>query len=107
MTELSRSQPSDRITWKLLWRVTQGQYDPFSLLCVYMVNWKLLMRKVTMKEKPGSRESILDKEEDNEFRAFLKDKGELRITYREVQFKETTLMVFRNRSGEACCLLFI
>jgi hypothetical protein len=65
------------------------------------------MRKVTMKEKPGSRESILDKEEDNEFRAFLKDKGELRITYREVQFKETTLMVFRNRSGEACCLLFI
>jgi hypothetical protein len=28
----------DQITLKLLWRITQGQYDPFSLLCVYMVN---------------------------------------------------------------------
>ncbi len=42
------SLPS-RITRRVLWRVAQSQYDPLGLLRVYMVKWKLLMRKVTLK----------------------------------------------------------
>ncbi len=34
---------------RVLWRVAQSQYDPLGLLSVYMVKWKLLMRKVTLK----------------------------------------------------------
>ncbi len=39
------------ITRRVLWRVAQSQYDPLGLLSVYMVKWKLLMRKVTLKGK--------------------------------------------------------
>ncbi len=39
------------MTRRILWRVAQSQYDPLGLLSVYMVKWKLLMRKVTLKGK--------------------------------------------------------
>jgi hypothetical protein len=35
------------VTRRILWRVAQSQYYPLGLLSVYMVKWKLLMRKVT------------------------------------------------------------
>jgi hypothetical protein len=41
----------DYITRRVLWGVAQSQYDLLGLLCVYMVKWKLLMRKVATKEK--------------------------------------------------------
>jgi hypothetical protein len=41
------------ITRRILWRVAQSQYDPLWLLSVYMVRWKLLMRRVTLKGKGG------------------------------------------------------
>jgi hypothetical protein len=56
------------ITRRILWRVAQSQYDLLGLLSVYMVRWKLLMRKVTLKGKEGGWESPLDKEEEDEFR---------------------------------------
>jgi hypothetical protein len=65
------------VTRKMLWRVAQGQYDPLGLLSVYMVKWKLLMRKVTLKGKSGEWESALDREEE-EFRGLLWDLNELR-----------------------------
>jgi hypothetical protein len=57
----------------MLWRVTQSQYDPLGLLCVYMVKLKLLMRRVTMKKKAGGWESTLDSEEEKEFLILLID----------------------------------
>ncbi len=51
---------------------------PLGLLSVYMVRWKLLMRKVTLKGKGGGWESPLDKEEEDEFRRLLRDLNELR-----------------------------
>ncbi len=60
------------ITRRILWRVVQSQYDPLGLLSVYMVRWKLLMRKVTLKGKGGRWESPLDKEEEDEFRKLLR-----------------------------------
>jgi hypothetical protein len=57
----------DRITRRVLWRVAQSQYDPLGLLSVYMVRWKLLMKKVTLKGKAGGWESVLDPEEEGEF----------------------------------------
>jgi hypothetical protein len=53
------------ITRRILWRVAQSQYDPLGLLSVYMVRWKQLMRKVTLKGKGGGWESPLDKEEED------------------------------------------
>jgi hypothetical protein len=47
------------------------------LLSVYMVKWKLLMRKVTLKGKSGEWESALDQEEEEEFRGLLWDLNEL------------------------------
>jgi hypothetical protein len=41
------------ITRRILWRVAQSQYNPLGLLSVYMVRWKLLMRRVTLKGKGG------------------------------------------------------
>jgi hypothetical protein len=38
-----------RITRRVLWRVTQSQCDPLGLLSIYMIRWKLLRRKVTLK----------------------------------------------------------
>ncbi len=35
---------------------------------MYMVRWKLLMRRVTLKGKGGGWERALDKEEEDEFR---------------------------------------
>ncbi len=62
------------ITRRILGRVAQSQYDPLGLLSVYMVRWKLLMRKVMLKGKGGRWESALDKEEkEEEFRDLLKD----------------------------------
>jgi hypothetical protein len=66
------------ITRRVLWRVAQSQYDPLGLLSVYIVKWKLLMRKVTLKGKEGGWESLLDKEEEEEFRQLLRDLKELR-----------------------------
>jgi hypothetical protein len=43
-----------------------------------MVKWKLLMRKVTLKGKGGGWESVLDQEEEEEFRGLLRDLNELR-----------------------------
>jgi hypothetical protein len=48
------------ITRRILWRVAHCQYDPLGLLSVYMVRWKLIMRKVTLKGKGGGWESPLD-----------------------------------------------
>ncbi len=66
------------ITHRILWRVAQSQYDQLGLLSMYMVRWKLLMRKVTLKGKGGGWESLLDKEEEDEFRQLLRDLKELR-----------------------------
>jgi hypothetical protein len=98
------------VTRRILWRVAQSQYNPLGLLSVYMVKWKLQMRKVTLKEKGGGWESALDKEEEEEFRSLLRDLGELwKIRFPkcmqplEGQFKKPLLLVFRDRSREACC----
>jgi hypothetical protein len=100
------------ITRRVLWRVAQSQYDPLSLLSVYMVKWKLLMRKVTLKGKEGGWETPLDKEEEEEFRQLLRDLKELReirfsrcVQPLEGQFKIPVLMVFGDGSREACCTL--
>jgi hypothetical protein len=61
------------ITRRILWSVAQSQYDPLGLPRVYMVRWKLLMRKVTLKGKGGGWESPLDKEEEDGFRQLLRD----------------------------------
>jgi hypothetical protein len=45
---------------------------------MYMVRWKLLMRKVTLKGKEGGWESLLDKEEEDKIRQLLRDLKELR-----------------------------
>ncbi len=58
--------------------MAQSQYDPLGLLSVYMVKWKLLMRKVTLKGKEGNWETPLDKEEEEEFRQLLRDLKELK-----------------------------
>ncbi len=42
-----------RVTRRILWRLAQIQNDPLGLLSVYMVKWKLLMRKVMLKGKGG------------------------------------------------------
>ncbi len=100
------------ITRRILWRVAQSQYDPLGLLSVYMVRWKLLMRKVTLKGKGGGWESPLDKEEEDEFRQLLRDLNELRkirfprcVQPLEGQFVRPILMVFGDGSREACCTL--
>jgi hypothetical protein len=100
------------ITRRVLWRVAQSQYDPLGLLSVYMVIWKLLMRRVTLKGKGGGWESPLDKEEEDEFRRLLRDLNELReirfprcVQPLEGPFKKPLLMVFGDRSREACCTL--
>jgi hypothetical protein len=63
---------------RILWRVAQSQYDLLGLLSVYMVRWKLLMRRVTLKGKVGGWESPLDKEEEDEFRRLQRDLNDLR-----------------------------
>jgi hypothetical protein len=100
------------ITRRVLWRVAQSQYDPLGLLSVYMVKWKLLMRKVTLKSKEGNWETPLDKEEEEEFRQLLRDLKELReirfprcMQPLEGQFKRPMLLVFGDGSREACCTL--
>ncbi len=100
------------ITRRVLWRVAQSQYDPLGLLSVYIVKWKLLMRKVTHKGKEGGWETPLDKEEEEEFRQLLRDLKELReirfprcVQPLEGQFKSPMLLVFGDGSREACCTL--
>jgi hypothetical protein len=100
------------ITRKILWRVAQSQYDPLGLLSMYMVRWKLFMRKVTLKGKGGGWESPLDKEEEDKFRRLLRDLNELReirfprcVQPLEGQFMRPVLMVFGDGSREACCTL--
>jgi hypothetical protein len=97
------------VTRRVLWRVAQSQYDPLGLLSVYMVKWKLLMRKVTLKGKEGGWETPLDKEEEEEFRKLLLDLKELReirfprcVQPLEGQFKNPMLLVFRDGSREVC-----
>ncbi len=51
--------------------MVQSQYDQLGFLSVYMVKWKLLMGKVTLKGKGGVWESALDREEEEEFRRLL------------------------------------
>jgi hypothetical protein len=92
--------------------VAQSRYKPLGLLSVYIVKWKLLMRKVTLKAKEGGWESPLDQEEETEFRSLLRDKVELRkirfprcVLPLEGQFKKPFLLVFRDGSQVACCLL--
>jgi hypothetical protein len=92
--------------------VAQSQYDPLGLLSVYMVKWKLLMRKVTLKGKEGNWETPLDKEEEEEFRQLLRDLKELReirfprcVQPLEGQFRRPLLLVFGDGSREACCTL--
>jgi hypothetical protein len=79
---VSLSQPEASlpagITQGVLWRVAQSQCDPLGLLCVYMVQWKLLMRRVTMKEKARCRDNALDPEKEKEFQILLRDMDELR-----------------------------
>jgi hypothetical protein len=100
------------ITCRVLWRVAQSQYDPLGLLSVYMVKWKLLMRKVMIKGKEGGWETQLDREEEEEFRQLLRDLKELReirfprcMQPLEGQFARPMLMVFGDGSREACCTL--
>jgi hypothetical protein len=100
------------ITRRVLWRVAQSQYDPLGILSVYMVKWKLLMRKVTLKGKEGGWETPLDKEEEEEFRQLLRDLKELReirfprwVQPLEGQFRNPMLLVFGDGSREACCTL--
>ncbi len=100
------------ITRRILWRVAQSQYDPLGLLIVYMVRWKLLMRRVTLKGKGGGWESLLDKEEEDKFRNLLRDLNDLRevrfprcVQPLEGQFKKPLLMVFGDGSREASCTL--
>jgi hypothetical protein len=100
------------MTRRVLWRVAQSQYDSLGLLSVYMVKWKLLMRKVTLKEKEGGWETSLDKEEEGEFRQLLWDLKELReirfprcVRPLEGQFMKPILKVFGDGSREACCTL--
>jgi hypothetical protein len=100
------------ITRRVLWRVAQSQYDPLGLLSVDMVKWKLLMRKVTLKGKEGGWESLLDREEEEEFRQLLRDMKELReirfprcVQPLEGPFARPMLMVFGDGSREACCTL--
>jgi hypothetical protein len=98
---------------RILCRVAQSQYDPLGLLSVYMVRWKLLMRRVMLKGKGGGWESALDKEEEeDEFRTLLRDLSDLRkirfprcVQPLEGQFKRPMLMVFEDRSRESCCML--
>ncbi len=92
------------ITRRVLWRVAQSQYDLLGLLSVYMVKWKLLMRKMTLKGKEGGWESPLDKEEEEEFRQLLRDLKELReirfprcMQPLEGQFARPMLMGVRRR----------
>ncbi len=100
------------ITCRILWRVAQSQYDPLGLLSVYMVRWKLLMRRVTLKGKGGGWESPLDKEEEDEFRNLLRDLNDLCeirfprcVQPLEGQFWKPLIMVFGDGSREACCTL--
>ncbi len=100
------------ITRRVLWRVAQSQYDPLGLLSVYMVKWKLLMRKVTLKGKEGGWETPLDEEEEEEFGQLLRDLKELReirsprcMQPLEGQFKNPMLLIFGDGSREACCTL--
>jgi hypothetical protein len=100
------------ITRRILWRVAQSQYDPLGPLSVYMVRWKLLMRRVTLKGKGGGWESALGKEEEDEFRSLLRDLSDLRkirfprcVQPLKGQFKRPMLMVFGDGSREACCTL--
>jgi hypothetical protein len=100
------------ITRRILWRVAQSQCDPLGLLSVYMVRWKLLMKKVTLKGKGGGWESPLDKEEEDEFRQLQMDLNELHeircprcVQPLEGQFARPLLMVFGDESREACCTL--
>ncbi len=102
----------NRITRQVLWRAAQSQYDPLGLLSVYMVRWKLLMRKVTLKGKTGGWQSTLDPEEEEEFHGLLRDMDELRkirfprrVVTLEGQFKIPLLIVFGDGSREACCSL--
>jgi hypothetical protein len=85
---------------------------PLGLLSVYMVKWKLLMRKVTLKGKEGGWETPLDQEEEGEFRQLLWDLRELReirfprcVRPLEGQFMNPVLMVFGHGSRQACCML--
>jgi hypothetical protein len=87
------------ITRRVLWRVAQSQYDPFGLLSVYMVKWKLLMRKVTLKGKEGGWETPLDKEEEEEFRQLLRDLKELR----EIRFPRC-VQPLEGQFRTPCCL---
>jgi hypothetical protein len=96
------------ITRRVLWRIAQSQYDPLGLLSVYMVKWKLLMRKVMLKGKEGGWETQLDREEEEEFRQLLRDLKELReirfsrcVQPLEGQFARPMLMVFGDGSREA------
>ncbi len=100
------------ITGRVLWRVAQSQYDPLGLLSVYMMKWKLLMGKVTLKGKEGGWETPLDKEEEEEFRQLLLDLKELReirfprcMQPLEGQFTNPMLTVFGDELREACCTL--
>jgi hypothetical protein len=86
------------ITRRVLWRVAQSQYDPLGLLSVYMVKWKLLMRKVTLKGKEGGWETPLDKEEEEEFRQLLRDLKELR----EIRLQDVCSL-WRDSSRIRCC----
>ncbi len=93
--------------------MAQSQYDPLGLLSMYVVKWKLLMRKVTLKGKDGNWETPLDKEEEEEeFRQLLRDLKELReirfpkcVQPLEGQFRRPMLLVFGDGSREACCTL--
>jgi hypothetical protein len=38
----------------------QSQYNPLSLLNVYMIKWKLLMRSVTMRASPVGWKGLLE-----------------------------------------------
>jgi hypothetical protein len=104
LTNPESALPS-RVTRRILWRVTQSQYDPLGLLSMYMVKWKLLMRKVTLKGKGGGWVSTLDQEEEEEFKGLLRDLNELRkirfprcMQPLEGQFKKPLLLVFGDGS---------
>jgi hypothetical protein len=100
LTDPESTLPS-HVTRRILWRVAQSLYDPLGLLSGYMVKWKLLMWKVTLKGKNRGLESILEYEEEAEFRGLLRDMDELRkirfprcVSPLEGQFRKPLLLVF-------------
>jgi hypothetical protein len=75
------------------------------LLSVYMIKWKILTQKVTSEVGAKGWDKALEGKEEKKFLTPLRDLDVLRkikipryIMHMEGQFKESTLLVFRDSS---------